>query len=81
MWYLYIILTKKNKLYTGITTDLDKRFKQHKDKKGAKFFYSDYPIKIVYTESFCSRSLASKREIEVKKLTRKQKEKLINLEL
>jgi len=76
-WFLYIILTEKNKLYTGITTDLERRFLEHKNLSGAKFFYSDKPLKIVYQESFSNRSLASKRECEIKKLKRAQKLKLI----
>jgi putative endonuclease len=77
MWYLYIILTKNGKLYTGITTDLDRRFEEHKTGvKGAKFTKANPPKKIVYTEELVDRSTASKREWEIKKLTRKQKEAL-----
>jgi putative endonuclease len=79
LWYVYIIKTQKNRLYTGITTDLDRRFKEHLGdiSKGAKFFRSDKPEKIVYSEHRESRSSASIREAEIKRLTRKQKEDLI----
>lgn len=78
-WFLYIILTHNNKLYTGITTDIERRFQEHsKDvKKGAKFLKANTPSQIVYTETFENRSQATKREIEIKKLSRKQKELLI----
>lgn len=78
-WFLYIILTKNDKLYTGITTDLERRFEEHKSGvKGAKFTKANPPKKIVYTESFKNRSLASKQEWAIKKLSRKEKENLIN---
>lgn len=78
MWYVYIIQTKSNKLYTGITTDLSRRFKEHQKKsKGAKFFRTDPAKKIVYYEEHENRSLASKREYAIKQMTRKQKEVLI----
>jgi len=76
-WYIYIIETLSNRLYTGITKDLDARLEKHKSGKGAKFFRTDPPIKIVYSESFDSRSEALKREYAIKQLTRIQKLKLI----
>lgn len=78
-WFLYIILTTNNKLYTGITTDLERRFNEHKNsKKGAKFFRSHTPKKIIHSEIFSNRSEASKRESYIKSLTRKQKDELIH---
>lgn len=78
-WYVYIIQTQKNKLYTGIARDYERRFLEHLSGiGGAKFFRSDSPDKIVYLEECSDRSIASKREYEIKKLTRKQKEKLIS---
>ena len=77
-WYLYIILTEKGALYTGITTDLERRFSEHAmdKKKGAKFFRSTKPVKIVFTKKFKNRSLASKFEAKVKKMKREEKLKL-----
>ncbi|EQC43017.1 GIY-YIG catalytic domain protein [Bacteriovorax sp. BSW11_IV] len=77
-WFLYIIKTKNNKLYTGITTDVERRFEEHKSgKKGAKFFRGNTPVKIMYTEVCKNRSEASKREAHIKSLTRPQKDALI----
>lgn len=64
-------------LYTGITTDVAKRFEQHRIGKGAKFFYTCKPEKIVYVELYHNRSTASQRETRIKKLTRKEKQQLI----
>lgn len=80
-----MIQTDKNALYTGITTNLERRFQEHvdthlgKSKKGAKFFNSQKPLKIVYTEQFSHRSCASKREAEIKKLSRHKKTQLIEI--
>jgi putative endonuclease len=76
-WFVYMIEVSDNTLYTGITTDLDRRFKQHLDGKGAKYFHGRKPVKIVYTESNHDRSSASVREAAIKKLTREQKKQLI----
>lgn len=74
-----MIESQSGKLYTGITTDIDRRFDEHLNKKtGAKFFRTDKPVKIVYTEPHDDRSLASKREAAIKKMTRQQKLILIN---
>ncbi len=77
-WYVYIIRATNDMLYTGITTDLERRFSEHlKGKKGAKFFRINTPEKIVYSEEHENRSDASKREYEIKQFTRKQKLELI----
>lgn len=82
MWYIYIILTQKNKFYTGISTDPIRRFNEHlRHKKGAKYFRHDPPVKIIYQEEASNRSIATKREIAIKKMTRKQKEELISKKL
>ena len=80
-WFLYIIQTKKKRLYTGITTDVERRFEEHKSgsPKGAKFFRSDKPHQIVRTEEMKDRSEASKREAKIKAMTRAEKLKLCNL--
>jgi putative endonuclease len=64
-------------LYTGISTDVERRFIQHAEKKGAKYFWARSPQKIVYVESGHDRSSASQREAEVKKLSRAEKLSLI----
>ena len=67
-WYVYVILTSKGKLYTGISTDPERRFVEHlcDRKKGAKFFRSDSPVVMVHLEEFETLSDALKREIAIK---------------
>jgi putative endonuclease len=75
-----MIATEKDRLYTGIATDIERRFVEHlcDPKKGAKFFRSDTPVMVVYCEEFSDRSSASKRESQIKKLSRKQKQSLLD---
>ena len=78
-WEVYIVRTVPGKLYTGITTDLDRRFADHqKGKKGAKFFRISGAQSIIYREPHINRSLASKREAQIKKMSLKQKLELIS---
>ncbi len=78
-WFVYIIETTSGRLYTGITTDIERRFKEHcSSKKGAKFFRSNTPKEVVYSEAFENRSLASKREWEIKQFSRAKKLELIH---
>ncbi len=77
-WELYIIKTESGKLYTGITTDLDRRFADHqKGGKGAKFFRISGAKEIVYRESHPHRSSATKREIAIKKMSLQEKLSLV----
>lgn len=78
-WFVYILRCADNSLYTGITTDINKRLKQHNgiEKCGAKYTRGRQPVMLIYQESSISRSSASKREIEIKRLPKVQKEKLI----
>ena len=78
-WCVYMLLCDDNTIYTGITNDLKKRFENHISGKGAKYLRGRKPLEIVYTENFQNRSMATKREIEVKKLNRRKKEALIKL--
>jgi putative endonuclease len=64
-------------LYTGISTDVERRFTQHAEKKGAKYFWARSPKKLVYVEGGHTRSSASQREAAVKKLSRAEKLLLI----
>jgi putative endonuclease len=78
-WYLYIIQTEGNTLYTGISTDYERRFLEHlSGVGGAKFFRRSPPQKIVYLESHNNRSEASKAESYIKSLSPRQKRSLIN---
>ncbi len=76
-YYVYVLLTVNNTLYCGYTDNIEKRYKLHCEGKGAKYTKVNKPLTIVYTQEFESKSLAMKEEIRIKKLTRKQKEKLI----
>ena len=78
-WEVYIIQAESGHLYTGITTDLDRRFHAHLEgKAGARYFRLSAPKAILYREQHPDRSQASKRESEIKKLSRSQKFNLIN---
>ena len=80
-WSVYIIRATDGALYTGITTDVERRWSEHvSGKKGAKYFRGRKPEALVFTETGHSRSSASKREFEVKKLTRAEKLALIAAE-
>ena len=78
-WYLYILRCKDDTLYTGITTDVEKRLEAHRSGKGAKYTRGRSPLELVYREECESHSHALKREWEIKRLTRTEKEKLMEL--
>ena len=79
-WTIYIIETHSGKYYTGVTTDIERRFTEHlSSKKGAKFFNTSLPKRIVYVEYAPNRSKAQMREATIKKMNRMQKKVLINL--
>ena len=76
-WYLYILRCGDGTLYTGITTDVEKRFAQHCSGKGAKYTRGKGPLMLVYREECGDHSQALKREWEIKKLSRQEKMRLI----
>lgn len=76
-WYLYILRCGDNTLYTGIATDVDRRFAMHCNGKGAKYTRGRGPLMIVYREECGSHSDALKRECEIKALARTEKERII----
>ena len=77
-WIVYMIESLSGKIYTGISTDPDRRFEEHLfEKTGAKFFRGDPPSSIVFREVYGNRSEASKREYSIKKMPRKKKLLLI----
>jgi putative endonuclease len=79
VWFVYIIQNEKGHLYTGITTDVERRLKEHTSgSKGAKFFRSGAPDKVLFTQKFKDRSSASKFEALVKSFTRQKKLALIS---
>jgi|TARA_Y100001968_G_C18927624_1_gene512717 putative endonuclease len=77
-WYVYILKCSDDSLYTGITNDLNKRVATHNSGKGAKYTKTRTPVSLIYKESFDTKEESLKREIEIKKLKRKQKLDLIN---
>jgi putative endonuclease len=81
-WWVYMVETETGKLYTGISTDVERRFQEHCDRnsnKGAKFFRSDRAKALVFQEPCDNRSEASKREAAIKKLSRREKCVLIGM--
>ena len=78
-WSVYIIESDDKSFYTGITTDVERRFAEHREGPlGAKFFSGRAPLRIVYRENGHTRSSASKREAEIKKMTRLQKQSFLS---
>ena len=72
-WFLYILQCKDKSLYTGISTNVERRIKEHSNGKGSRALRGKPPLKLVYQESYRSRSSALKREAEIKKWPRKKK--------
>ena len=79
-WHVYVVVCFDNSFYCGITTNIERRIKQHNGELsgGAKYTRSRRPCRLVYKEKAENRSTASKKEYWFKKLSRKQKEKYIN---
>jgi len=77
-WQVYIILCSDDSFYTGITTDIERRFHQHADGSGAKYFRGRKPLQVVYLENNHSRSSAARREAQIKTMTRKDKSLLVS---
>ncbi|HTW96432.1 MAG TPA: GIY-YIG nuclease family protein [Candidatus Methylomirabilis sp.] len=78
MYYLYILKCADKTLYTGITVDLARRCREHNfSKLGAKYTRARRPVKIVYSKKFRNRSMASRAESGIKKLSRGEKLKLV----
>ena len=78
-YFVYILKCSDDTLYTGITTDIKRRVEEHNNSdKGAKYTKVRRPVALVYSEELENRSVASKREYEIKQLKRQEKLKLIN---
>lgn len=77
-WIVYMIQCNDNSLYTGVTTDLQRRFNEHlTGKRGARYFNGRRPSQVVYCENGHTRSSACQREAAIKKLSREEKLRLI----
>lgn len=77
-WTVYIIRCDDDRLYTGITTDVERRFREHAcGARGARFFNGRRPVEVVYRETGHDRSSASRREAAIKKMSRARKMMLV----
>lgn len=77
MYWVYILECADGSLYTGITTELDRRLQEHKEGKGGHYTKSKGALKFLYNETHPNRSSASKREAEIKRWPREKKVDLI----
>ncbi|MES9869966.1 MAG: GIY-YIG nuclease family protein [Sedimenticola sp.] len=78
-WYIYILQCSDDSLYTGVTTDLERRVQEHNESpRGARYTRARRPVKLVYAEAWNTRSLACQREAEIKQLSRPEKISLIS---
>ena len=78
-WQVYMILCSDGSLYTGITTHVARRFTQHQQGRGAKYFRARRPCRVVYVEEGHSHGSAARREIALKRLSRPEKDALVAL--
>lgn len=78
-WFVYVLRCRGGSLYTGITTDLERRVIEHNedDRLGAKYTRARRPVRLVYSESFTTRAEAARREWEIKRYSKTGKEALI----
>lgn len=77
-WFVYVIQAENGALYTGITTDVARRFDEHATKKrGARFFHMQTPVEVMWTEKHPTRSSALKREAAIKAMKREEKKLLL----
>lgn len=77
-WFVYILRCGDGTLYTGVTDDVQRRLAAHRAGKGAKYTRGRGPLELVYTQEQPDKSTALRREFQIKKLTRPQKERLIS---
>ncbi len=75
--YAYILRCSDGTYYTGWTNDLDKRLASHNEGKGSKYTRTRLPVELVYFEAFATKQEAMRREARIKKMRRRDKEKLI----
>lgn len=77
-WKLYILRCGDGSFYTGITVNVEKRLETHRSGKGAKYTRGRGPLELVYSEECGDHSAALRRELEIKALSREEKQKLIH---
>lgn len=78
-WFIYIVRCQDTSFYTGITTNISRRLKEHNSKKGAFYTKNKTPVELVYQEAMLNQSEARKREAQIKRLTRKEKLELVGI--
>lgn len=78
IWHLYMIRVESGQLYTGITTDVERRLAEHRAGRGAKYLRGKGRLELVFTQNVGDHSSALKLEIQVKKMSKAEKEALIN---
>jgi putative endonuclease len=76
-WFVYIARCKDDSLYTGITTNPERREREHNNGTGAKSLRGKVPVRIIYLEEYCSQNDARRREEAIKRWKRVNKLKLI----
>lgn len=76
-WYVYIVRCSDGSLYTGITTDVERRLAEHRTPKGSKYLRGRGPLKLVFKKRIGEKGRALQVEREVKRLPRHKKERLI----
>jgi predicted GIY-YIG superfamily endonuclease len=81
VWYLYITKNQNGAYYTGITTNVERRFKEHRQGKGGRYTSHNRPEELLYTEVFLNKLQAEFREQQIKRWSRKKKKALIKGEI
>ena len=84
-WFVYMLRCSDSSLYTGVTTDLKRRIKEHNGEgakgRGAKYTKAHRPVVLAYQERVANRSTAQIRESQLRKLVKVEKEKLVKINL
>jgi len=78
MYYLYFLLCDDNSIYTGVTNNIERRFSEHKNKRGGHYTSSHKAVKIIYKEVYPTQKEALVRELQIKGWRREKKLALIN---
>jgi len=77
--YVYVVECSDGTVYTGYTTDVERRVEEHNDGEGAKYTRGRTPVEVVHVEEYETRSDAMSREAEIKSLSRQEKDELVNV--
>ncbi|WP_435100932.1 GIY-YIG nuclease family protein [Halarchaeum sp. P4] len=80
MHHVYVLECRDGTYYTGYTTDVERRVREHNSGRAAKYTRGRTPVELVHTEAYETKSEAMSREYEIKQLSRRQKEELVESE-